>query len=386
MHRLDRLGGHGDVELTNGIRLDTTYYYFPAAWITNRPGFLTGSGMPMRFADVDGQIIDVYQATTQMTDESHQLLQQDSATGFTIDTLLDNAIGPKGYYGVFTANMHADLVAHAGSDAITTSALNRGLPVVTARQMLEWLDGRNSASFGGLAWSPATNRLSFTINTGGGANGLQAMLPMESAVGPLGSITRNGSPVGYTTDTIKGLRYAFFTATGGNYEASYTADTTAPLISAVTATANADGTALITWDTNEVSDSSVEYGTSPSSLTLNAVSGALVTSHMVTLTGLAEKATYYYRVRLADPAGNASTSPEAPRTASFATPIAFSFTDTTAADFGLGTLGACTVIARTADPTAGDVIRHRQSTRNSRSSRCPPGGPRPRGTRPEAPP
>ena len=52
------------------------------------PGFFTGSGMPMRFADLDGTRIDVYQATTQMTDESGQTYP------FNIDTLLDNALGP----------------------------------------------------------------------------------------------------------------------------------------------------------------------------------------------------------------------------------------------------------------------------------------------------
>ena len=68
----------------------------------------TGSGMPMRFADLDGTMIDVYQAATQMTDESGQTYP------FTIDTLLDRALGPEGYYGVFTANMHTDNATSAG--------------------------------------------------------------------------------------------------------------------------------------------------------------------------------------------------------------------------------------------------------------------------------
>jgi hypothetical protein len=38
------------VELSHGIRLDTSYYYWPPSWIQNRPGMFTGSGMPMRFA------------------------------------------------------------------------------------------------------------------------------------------------------------------------------------------------------------------------------------------------------------------------------------------------------------------------------------------------
>ncbi len=57
------------VALANGIRLDTNYYYYPHTWVNNVPGLFTGSGMPMRFSDLDGSIIDVYQATTQMTDE-----------------------------------------------------------------------------------------------------------------------------------------------------------------------------------------------------------------------------------------------------------------------------------------------------------------------------
>ena len=77
------------VELTNGIRLDTTYYYWPAEWVLDRPGLFTGSGMPMRFAQMDGTTIDVYQATTQLTDESGQTYP------LHVDTLLDRALGPE---------------------------------------------------------------------------------------------------------------------------------------------------------------------------------------------------------------------------------------------------------------------------------------------------
>ena len=59
----------------------------------------------MRFAALNGTLIDVYQATTQMTDESGQTYP------YTIDTLLDRAIGAEKYYGVFTANMHTDYAA-----------------------------------------------------------------------------------------------------------------------------------------------------------------------------------------------------------------------------------------------------------------------------------
>ena len=42
-------------ERANGIRLDTTYYYWPRSWVQDRPGLFTGSGLPMRFADSTGR-------------------------------------------------------------------------------------------------------------------------------------------------------------------------------------------------------------------------------------------------------------------------------------------------------------------------------------------
>ena len=91
------------MQLANGIRLDTSYYYWPGDWVQNTPGHFTGSAMPMRFADLDGSLIDVYQVVTQMTDESAQ------SYPFTPDTLLDRAIGDDEQYGVYTVNAHTDV-------------------------------------------------------------------------------------------------------------------------------------------------------------------------------------------------------------------------------------------------------------------------------------
>jgi len=202
------------VESKLGIRLNTDYYYWPAAWVQDRPGMFTGSGMPMRFADVDGTLIDNYQVTTQMTDES----------GITyanfVNTLLDNAIGTKGYYGVFCANMHTDAAVSAGSDAIIASALARQVPVISAKQMLTWLDGRNASSFGAMNWNGHV--LNFTVTPGAGAYKLQGMLPVNASGNlQLISISYNGNPVPYSTELIKGINYAFFDANNGNYQATY---------------------------------------------------------------------------------------------------------------------------------------------------------------------
>jgi hypothetical protein len=203
------------VEWQKGIRLDVTYYYWPEAWMQNRPGMFTGSGIPMRFADLDGSLIDVYQAPTQMTDETNM-----DYTTFC-NTVLDKAIGAEGYYGVFTANMHTDFNPSSGSDAIIASAQARQIPIVSSKQMLTWLDGRNNSSFGNMTWG--NNQLTFSVTARGGANNLKAMLPLSSANGQLISITLNANSVAFTTQTIKGMQYAFFApVTGTNtYVATY---------------------------------------------------------------------------------------------------------------------------------------------------------------------
>ena len=114
------------IESSLGIRFDVNYYYWPADWVRDRPGLFTGSGMPMRFADMNGTLIDCYQAPTQMPDESGM----DIKNG--INTLLDNAIN-KGYYGAFVMNMHTDTAMHIGSDQIITAALIRQIPVITCK-------------------------------------------------------------------------------------------------------------------------------------------------------------------------------------------------------------------------------------------------------------
>ena len=135
------------VLLNHGIRFDTTYYYWPDMWVQGRPGLFTGSGMPMRYADRNGNTIDVYQATTQFPDETTWDFPAD------IDTVLNNAVGSNGYYAVITANMHMDHASSPESDSIVAEAQSRGVPVVTSLQMLTWLDGRNNSTFSNISWS-----------------------------------------------------------------------------------------------------------------------------------------------------------------------------------------------------------------------------------------
>ena len=335
-----------EVQAANGIRFDTNYYYWPGSWIQNRSGMFTGSGMPMRFAQLDGTIVDCFQATTQMTDESGQTYPS------FCDQLLDRATGAEGYYGVFTTNMHFDQANHAGSNAIVASAQARGVPVVSAKQMLDWLDGRNGSSFANMSWNG--NVLSFDVAVATGALNLRGMLPTLAAVGSLTGITEDSVPIAYTTETIKGIEYAIFPANTATYAASYAVDTTPPLISNVVAAPGGSGTtATIAWDTDENAGSRVDYGTSAGSLTLSETDPALTGSHSVELTSLTRGVTYYYRVTSEDPSTNSATEPEPPAPPlDFTTPVPCP-ADVTLADFQPGTPDANTALVLEDD---GEVV------------------------------
>lgn len=102
---------------------------------------------------------------------------------------------------------------------------------------------------------------------------------------------------------------------GDNLEADYVdasatkrtafavADLLPPAITAV-ASATDVGVLAITWQTPEPATSIVRYGTNSSSLNLGVTNLALVTSHVVKLTGLVPGARYYFSVSSADAAGN----------------------------------------------------------------------------------
>ncbi len=202
------------VERARGIRMDANYYHYPGAWIGAKPGFMTGGGFPMRFADIDGTQIDVYQQNTNLTDES--------TTSFSasIDSLLDNAVGAAGYYGAFAReppHRRSGAARGRGDDRRRRAGPQR--PLISYKQLLQWVDGRNSSTIRGLNWNTGT--FTFVTTVGAGANGLQTMLPIQGRTGTLTAITRAGSPVTYTSQTVKGIQYAVFTAATATFVATY---------------------------------------------------------------------------------------------------------------------------------------------------------------------
>ncbi len=199
-----------EVERANGIRLDTNYYFYPAPWVGGRVGLFTGSGFPMRFSSPQGEVIDCYQAATQLNDETGQVYPE------TIEVALDQACAHVGRSTVLTANMHTDLGASSGSDAIVAEARRRGVPVISARQLLTWLDGRSSSSFWNI--ERAGDALRFSVTASQDAVGLTAVVPLPPGRSGVRSVTCDGEAIAFEVEELWGAAHVVFRANSGHHE------------------------------------------------------------------------------------------------------------------------------------------------------------------------
>ncbi len=105
-----------------------------------------------------------------------------------------------------------------------------------------------------------------------------------------------------------GIRVPGVSGSGGTVTIIGSADTTPPVIGAVSASAITSTGATVFWTTNEPSNTQVEFGTTAAYGNSTPLVGGLVTSHSQSLAGLASSTLYHYRVLSRDGAGNLGTS------------------------------------------------------------------------------
>jgi hypothetical protein len=223
------------VERELGIRLDETYTPYAPSWTADQLGLLNGSAIPMRFTASDRSVIDVYQVVSNIDYEYFSGGNQNYDRFYAaFDALLSGATGEAGYWGIVgthydysgssVAELSAllDLVAHRNAGAATPADQ---VAMVSAQQVLTWLDLRNGSSFA-VHGLDRTGVLSFgvRVNPAVANAGLEAMLPVSAGSRLLIDLRRSGGvavPVKRTL-SVKGVVYAFFDAVSDDqYLATY---------------------------------------------------------------------------------------------------------------------------------------------------------------------
>ncbi len=210
-----------EVMADSDIRLDLNYYYWPASWVQNRPGYFTGSGFPMRYTNINGFAHNVYQAPTQLVNENGMIYPD------KVQEMIDLARGTQGYFGIL--GTHGDNRGDGFEQAMKNVAYTNNVPLITAEQALKWTDARNESTYRNLSF--ANGILSFTLEPASNADGLMVMLPTEVGSESLVTVRKNGGAYAHSTTTIKGIEYVVFSGTDGDYAIEYTYTPPAPTVS-----------------------------------------------------------------------------------------------------------------------------------------------------------
>ncbi len=198
------------VEREHGILLDMNYYYSPPAWVGLRQGYMTGSSLPMPYADLDGTPLGVYQAATHVVNTNGRYQRAG------LDVLLQRAVGAEQFVGII--GTHVDFVDRVAGQ-IMRAAIDKGVPLVTAEQVLQWTAGRDSSGFHDVRWNGA--ELSFSVRSAARPSQLVGMLPRQAGRKRLRQLQMGTRVIATTVRRFKGLDYITFPAQTGTYRAEY---------------------------------------------------------------------------------------------------------------------------------------------------------------------
>lgn len=176
-------------------------------------GHLVGSGLPARFVDESGEVIDSYQQPTQLIDE--QLLAvsrgpeklSGAQAADVLGELLEQATSawPAALAGVF----HADnFVPGLGAEFDASEFVDRSLaicrqkkvPVLTAGEWLRFQDARRAVELTARTWDPSSGRLSCTLQVPDTLSaGIALLLPATCAGADLQRVDVDGTTAEATT-------------------------------------------------------------------------------------------------------------------------------------------------------------------------------------------
>jgi len=171
--------------------------------------YTNGSGRPMRFVDVDGEIIDVFEQSVNFYDDAsvQKVLTEEPQTEIARATLAAHEAADK-YFTPFNLLSHPVSFFTYSSHfikGVLKTVHEMGLPVLNADEWLEFTLVRDAAGIADTQWDG--NALSFTVSNSRGSRGLTAMAPIPEGK-QLATATVDGEATEATLRRVHGRDYA----------------------------------------------------------------------------------------------------------------------------------------------------------------------------------
>lgn len=225
-------GAEARLEEMNGIELDINYAHYDIKSnqgenylgpLGTNQGNFTGSGLVMKYADVTGKIINVYQHLNAVYDQQYNESKDPEGFYNCFKGLMDRSLQNE-VYSFISIKAHNDEYYFSKQPLLKMLSYSNsnGIPVWTADKLREFVKMRDDAKFTGIKWSG--NILSFNVNSSLiHSSGLTFMIPYNYRNMIMKRITKDGIDAHFIVRKIKGSLYALVTIEpGANY--SFTAN------------------------------------------------------------------------------------------------------------------------------------------------------------------
>ncbi len=245
IYRTDSLAWEGwtggaEVASAHGYRMDFSYAHL-GAWVrwpdgTWPRGYITGSGLPMRFVRADGTVLPVYQQPTQLSDVQlfvgvpGSVEKHSPSTVFDlVQRQLDASIQRD--YAALTMMTQLDYAGYGEvrylHESLLDYARQRGVPNPNAVEWLNFVEARREARVTDIAWDEATATLSFSVTvTATPGVTLTVLIPTIYNNRSLQSVKIDDAPAPFEIELVKAEDRAFVSMPAGNHRvvAQYVVD------------------------------------------------------------------------------------------------------------------------------------------------------------------
>lgn len=215
------------VQAEYAVHMNLDYYHVGPTF--QRPdgswafGYFTGSGLPMRFVDAEGRLLDSWQQNTHLVDE--QVIAMPWGANFVGTTpeaaieIADNVIrrAADGAYAALGAQCHFDPFAVPGAwtvgaerylDGVLASARAHNLPVIAATHWLAFTQARAAVRISALQVDESAGLLTFIASSNTSAIGLTLLLPVQNKLLRLVSLQANRKQIAFQTRKVGVTLYA----------------------------------------------------------------------------------------------------------------------------------------------------------------------------------
>ncbi|MEP7257771.1 MAG: hypothetical protein ABI687_05275 [Flavitalea sp.] len=211
------------IEASKKIGMDINYAHYDNGSnqfrflgpLGNEQGNYTGSGLPLKFADENGKLVDIYQALNNVYDQ--QYMENKDSLGFfnCFKGLMDRSLNGSAYsYITLKCHNNEYFFSKVPLSRMLDYANEKGIPVWTCAKILDFLKAKDEASFKNISWS--ADKLSFNIHSSlTHSNGITCMIPYRFNGKEIREIAVGGLKSAYSIKNIKGSDYAFLTIKPG---------------------------------------------------------------------------------------------------------------------------------------------------------------------------